>query len=338
METVENPIPETPDISGRFDAIDNRLNAQESSADDLEKRNALIGEEITKLNSAIANKLVSLDDTLKPFNTMLAEIKAAYDENFAKPDPTIKNKAEKLAEHHSLVENFQSSSLALKKEIEEFRDFVYGNQEAKIKGFKQNVEDLERAHKDLYGTQKIAFDGMFEKIEGLLPGATATGLAKAYEDQKKGLRTPVIIWSLIFIATLGVMLSFANVTYDPSATLTETLLHLLTKLPFVLPAVWLAYWAAKKQNQSMRLLQEYSYKETLAKSYEGHKRELDKLPEGAGKNELLLKHLTAMVTMFGFNPSLTLEHKSHRESPSDIWRWGKRKEKDQAKDTDTSAL
>jgi hypothetical protein len=100
---------------------------------------------------------------------------------------------------------------------------------------------------------------------------------------------------------------------DPKLKFQDTLIHILARLPFFIPAVWLAIFAGKKQNQNTRLQQEYSYKESLAKSYEANRREIDKLAEGDKKTELLISHLATMVTMLGYNPSNTLEHQSHNE-------------------------
>ena len=146
-------------------------------------------------------------------------------------------------------------------------------------------------------------------------GATATGLSKAYQDQKINYKWPVIMWSMVFGLTVGGMMTFGIYFYKDVSTIEDSLQHILARLPFFIPAVWLAIFASKQQSQYKRLQQEYVYKETLSKSFEAYKREIDQLPESDEKNVLHQKLITAMVDMCGYNPSLTLEHKSHDDKP-----------------------
>lgn len=110
-----------------------------------------------------------------------------------------------------------------------------------------------------------------------------------------------------------VYLIFGIVVYTQVNDLWDSLRHILARLPFFIPAVWLAIFASKQQSQNKRLQQEYIYKETLAKYYEAYKREIDQLPDGDEKKLLQQRLITSMVEMCGYNPSLTLEHKSQED-------------------------
>src|SRR6185312_17547490 len=52
------------------------------------------------------------------------------------------------------------------------------------------------------------------------------------------------------------------------------------KLPFYVPLVWLAYFASRRRSEFQRLEQEYAHKESLAKSYDSYRQQIDEL--GAG--------------------------------------------------------
>jgi hypothetical protein len=159
------------------------------------------------------------------------------------------------------------------------------------------------------------YETLKTRINGLLPGATSAGLAEAFHVQKKTYRLFIWMWSVIFVLTVGGMIVFGVYFYEgqKETNFKNTLIEILARLPFFVPAVWLAIFAGKKQNQNTRLQQEYSYKESLARSYEANRREIDKLPDGKERTELLISHLSTMVTMLGYNPSATLENKSHTE-------------------------
>jgi hypothetical protein len=306
------------DANQRLAEVLPKLESLENMAKGYDTRFIQLEDKMTELDLLIKEKNQEVDEALKPGFSLLAEIKTLYEDYFFKPEATIKSKVEKLTEHHSTIEKFEQSSFAVKKEIEDFRDAVYGNEESKIKGLKKELEDLVTKHQASNDEWKGTYGTLYDKINGLLPGATATGLAKAYQDQRKSYFAPILAWSIVFALTIIGMIWFAISSYVEYNTFEDSLSHILSRLPFFIPAIWLAFFASKRQNQNMRLLQEYAYKEALAKSYEGHKREIDKLPEGDTKNELLAKHLAAIVDMCGYNPSMTLENKSHDEKPPSL--------------------
>lgn len=156
---------------------------------------------------------------------------------------------------------------------------------------------------------------MTAKIEGLLPGATSAGLAKSYHDQKNSYKWPNIIWSAVFTLTMIGMVYYAIKTVTDSTDIGNAFMNILSRAPFFIPTIWLALFASKQQSQNRRLEQEYAYKESLAKSYDGYKREIENLPESDEKNEIMEKLVRTMIDTAGFNPSSTLEKQSHNDKP-----------------------
>lgn len=267
------------------------------------------------------SKIDELTEIINQTSSQITNINVHYADYFSKPDPLIKSKLETVIEHHASIDQFLKVSSSLKGEFEEFKEFIYGNESLSKAGFKKDLELLfessKQSNESLNRVWSESYQTLFAKIEGLLPGATATGLSKAYQDQKSNYKLPVIIWSIVFILAVGGMMIFGIYSYKESniKTLTETLQLILARLPFFVPAVWLAIFSSKQQSQYKRLQQEYIYKETLAKSYEAYKREIDVLPDGEERNILQQNLITSMIEMCGYNPSLTLENKSHEEKP-----------------------
>jgi len=285
-------------------------------------------------------KLTDLEKAIETKKEQLSKIESHYSDYFSKPDAATKSKHEVVTEHHANVDKFLKAATELKDDLDEFRDFVMGNESLKKVGFKKELEDLFEKNKTtnekLQTEWSNTYKTLYDKIEGLLPGATSTGLSKAYQDQKQNYRLPVIVWSSVFGVTITCMIAFGLYFYTEVKTLDDSLRLILARLPFFIPAIWLAIFASKQQSQYKRLQQEYIYKETLAKSFESYKREIDQLPEGEEQTELQHKLISAMVEMCGYNPSLTLEHKSHEEKPpipgTSLLNWPKRKK--QVTDTD----
>jgi hypothetical protein len=93
-------------------------------------------------NPEFQKRITDLEEKNKPYTNLFDEIEIEYDDFFSKPDPTSKNKIEKSAEHHSTIEKLEQSCSAMKKDIESFRDYIFGNEEAKTAGVKKEAEDL----------------------------------------------------------------------------------------------------------------------------------------------------------------------------------------------------
>jgi uncharacterized coiled-coil protein SlyX len=303
----------------------------DSQITELNERIGKNWDEIVKMEtrlSEITPKLETIGQSIQTIETKISEatnqfvsINTHFTDYFTKSDATLKSKFEIVNENISVIESFQKTSIEIKKDLEDFKEFVYGNAKTEKIGFKKEIEMLfetnKSANESLIKTWNESYQVLFLKIEGLLPGATATGLSKAYQDQKKNYKSPLLIWSIIFSLTAIGMMIFGIHVYSNTSSkdFSETLQHILTRLPFFIPAVWLAIFASKQQSQYKRLQEEYIYKETLAKSYEAYKREIDSLPEGTEKSDLQKRLISSMVEMCGYNPSMTLENKSHDDKP-----------------------
>jgi hypothetical protein len=97
--------------------------------------------------------------------------------------------------------------------------------------------------------------------------------------------------------------------------LSEAFIGLLKDLPFFIPTLWLASYASKQQSQYKRLQQEYAFKETNAKSFHGHKMQIEALmKDGIADKDLLLQLLAQLVVITAQNPSVTLDNKSHEDN------------------------
>lgn len=303
------------DNSDPLKTVEERLNFAWSEIVKMEERLKALPGQIDSFNQSM-DQVTKLLDAPKE---AISKINEHYNDYFSKPDPTKKSKLETVLEHHTTISQAERTLTEVVKELDSFKEFVDGNQALSKPGIKtqfiEYFESLKHSNKEVLKERKEAYDTLYRKIEGLLPGATATGLSKAYQEQKNNYKLPVILWSVLFTLTVGGMMAFGIIYYAESENFQDTIRHILARLPFFIPAIWLAIFASRQQSQYKRLQQEYVYKETLSKSYEAYKREIDKLPDSAIKDALHEKLIASMVEMCGYNPSLTLENKSHEDKP-----------------------
>ncbi|MFD1162072.1 hypothetical protein [Hwangdonia seohaensis] len=258
--------------------------------------------------------------------TELNDITELYNDFVKKPSTAVLSKAEKLNETFEKVNEYSSEIAQIETKVQEFETKVFGKTTEDTESLKFKLNDLKTQHEELNGEWEGNFETLSYKIEGLLPGATSAGLAKSYYDQKRSYKTPNVIWSAVFTLTMIGMVYYAIQTVNDSSDIGNAFMNILSRAPFFIPTIWLALFASKQQSQNRRLEQEYAYKESLAKSYDGYKREIEKLPESDEKNEIMEKLIRSMVDAAGFNPSSTLEKVSHNDKPPILGNWFGRKE------------
>lgn len=226
------------------------------------------------------------------------------------------------------VEDFEklnTRSKEVQKEIEATHEKIFGKKDEdgkQIKGYFQETEDLKNEIAQFLKEQEEIFTAQFAEIKSLLPDATSAGLAAAYQKQKESYNTPIVLWSIVFFVTilgmtgLGIYIIYTFIQAKSVITLNDALISLIKDIPFFIPTIWLAAFASKQQSQNKRLKQEYSFKETNAKSFHGHKEQIERLMKDGGADKEMLSALIAqLVFITAQNPSKTLDNKSHDDSP-----------------------
>ncbi len=225
------------------------------------------------------------------------------------------------------IQNARSDVDAEIEDLNSFYEKVYGKDGSVNKPTGGFVVDLDNRFAQLATyerDQKSRHDSLFEKIEGLLPGATSAGLALAYQDLRKGFELPIEKATKVFYIAVGAIPAMAligsiesitlwpfSIFFVPIPDLEGILKGMLYKALFVLPLIWLAFFASARRSQYERLKQEYAHKEAIAKSYESYSKQLKELIKEDSEplqKELIQKAIDAIA----FNASVTLDG-PHRE-------------------------
>ncbi|HBI16812.1 MAG TPA: hypothetical protein DDY52_01470 [Candidatus Moranbacteria bacterium] len=274
-----------------------------------------------KIDTAFAD----IEEKLEIANKKHAKILEIHTEIFESTEEkeSIKNNIKKAEEE---INKAAETVREKKKNFNDYYEKIFGSKNEagdEITGLKQEIEKNSNKLTELYKQENAKFKTLFEKIEGLLPGATNAGLAVAFSTQKDKYRNPNIFWAFIFIATMAAMALFGvdtlksitNITTKEPLSLSLVISLILARTPFFIAVIWLGIFSSKQQSQNKRLEQEYAHKESIAKSYEGFKRQIESLEETDEHKELSMKLMRNIVNSVGYNPSLTLDNESHREEP-----------------------
>jgi len=269
------------------------------------------------IKTLVSNAYEDIQKKSESAQKKYSEIEDFYSKIFDPDDeaPSLKEELESIKEE---IESDMESVDLRKKDFDSFYLKIFGYEDKdgkKVIGLKQEIDEEKKKLFTLKSEAEKEYKVLFEKIEGLLPGATSTGLAKAYQEQKDKFSTPSLIWSAVFILTMCGMIGYAVFTFQEAKTFSEVAARTIGKLPFFVPAIWLGLFASKQQSQNKRLAQEYAFRETLARSYEGYKKQIESLGKTNEAKAVLITLSENLVNIAGQNPSLTLDNHSHKDEP-----------------------
>ena len=144
------------------------------------------------------------------------------------------------------------------------------------------------------------------RIEELLRGATAAGLAHAFDDRRKTFLMPRVQWQRVFFGSLVLIVLLAAIglwqvyhattppTYDELGRMW------LSRLPLVGALVWLALHASRESALAKRLEEDYGYKSAIATCFEGFRKEMlaigKDVPSDSALGKLCADTLTTIAT------------------------------------------
>lgn len=168
-----------------------------------------------------------------------------------------------------------------------------------------------------YNTLKDEWENKFtileKSIRDLLPDALTAWLSGAYStkknEEKEELGNLIInfywgIWLLIWVSLIPIIVSIIFLFKE--VPLEEVILRLprlvLSILPLYLPVWWFAFYTNKRLNLSKRLIEEYTHKEVLSKTFEWLSTQINDLEDSEISKELKVKLLINILEVSSENP------------------------------------
>jgi polyhydroxyalkanoate synthesis regulator phasin len=154
-----------------------------------------------------------------------------------------------------------------------------------VREIHSKLPELERVGA-IIGTHEAALQGTvlryeetFNKIENLLPGATGAGLGEAFHKQRDRFNMPARLWAAVFVATMVALVVVAYVgsdklLSDAVGSWSAIGVYMVRRLPFYVPLVWLAIYAGMQHMLAQRLEEDYAYKESISRAFEGYKNQM----------------------------------------------------------------
>ena len=187
------------------------------------------------------------------------------------------------------------------KKIDGFHERIYGNEKNKTQSLS---DELNARLENLGSVEKKAISVINLSSEAGLAGGFVVKVKEAKKGQLTSLSIFIVAAISIFILNIFIFDISDFKTIDWKSFLFKALINS--------PLIWIATIANLNLNRFSRLEQEYSHKESLAKSYERYKDEIEQLKSlGAdGAEELKIELIQINLDAFRVNPAKSLDKNS----------------------------
>lgn len=201
------------------------------------------------------------------------------------------------------------------------------NLAAKIEGKqKQQISDVDEKIQGKIDSWEKTFSDLTKQVRDLMPEALTKGLSEAYSKKKSDEESTLSNYEKTFKksikAAVGIsLIPFAVASYmlftgeDLHDLVMKGPRMALSVLPIYIPVIWMAYSADKKAKLSKRLIEEYTHKEVLSKTYEGLSTQVEALTDDQISADLRIKLLTNILNVSGENPGKLISDYNKSDHP-----------------------
>lgn len=191
----------------------------------------------------------------------------------------------------------------------------------------EKIEDDQRKNFNDYISEcRTIYDETLSNIRNLLPQALTAGLSAAYNekidkeliDQNKHesvFNKAIIVLSLISLIPFGLNAYRMIIGDEFIQIIKDTPYILSAMLPVYVPIFWLAYSSNKNYKLSKRLIEEYTHKGVISKTYEGLSNQINELDDDEISNELRVKLLFNIVNVNNENPGKLISDYNKSDHP-----------------------
>lgn len=269
-------------------------------------------EEVDGHMASIADNVSKSTITVTQINKRKQDIDTLYREVFGYSE-TDEDGNESRVE--GLKDELDESYKKLEEKLEEAFETIKTLSENSHKSF----ADFQKSHKEKY-------DAITLEITSLLPNALTAGLSSAFSKKKGDEEKSAIALQSKFTNGIYLLVAVSILPFIVSAyflyhqvPLNEVINRLprlvLAIVPMYVPVLWFTYSANKKLNLSKRLIEEYSHKEVLSKTYEGLSKQITGLNNDEQSLELKYRLLSNFLQVSSENPGKLISNYEASDHP-----------------------
>ncbi|MEQ1639153.1 MAG: hypothetical protein ABL903_21045 [Methylococcales bacterium] len=322
-------------LLGKVQEVSNRI--QESKVTSLITEIEVFHTELAPKKQAITEQVVELEKLFADHDTYaeqlqeLESISTSADESSTKIDVIFKHLTSRKKEVDQLyfeVFGYTETDEATGKKIEvaglkNELDKTYSELKDRFEKF-SSIKNQE--FNDTLNGWKAEYSSTLQKIESLLPNALTAGLSHAHskkkdDEIKESLELDKMfkkyIYGLLAISLIPFAISIYMLFHGVS--LEESILKMprliLSIIPLYIPVLWVAISTNRKMNLSKRLIEEYTHKEVLSKTFEGLSKQIEDIKNPKTSADLKIKLLSIILDVSSENPGKLIYDYNKSDNP-----------------------
>ena len=306
LETFQENIDELNNLFSGFSNLTTKINSLQQvqiNADDL----------YTKIDALHKNSITRKIEIDKLYQEIIG-----YDE---------KNETTGETTHvDGIKDELQDTYEEIESNFKELNSIVLGSKEKFLNDYNTLSIKKEEEFNKTISDWELKYTTLEKRISDLLPKALSTGLSYAYAEKKE----------VEVIASIGFTKKFENaitglviISLIPFGIAVNSIYHneklidviyrmprlVLSILPIYIPILWIAYSSSKKLNLSKRLIEEYTHKEVLSKTFEGLSTQINNLEDSQITKDLKNKLLYNILEISSENPGKLISDYNKSDHP-----------------------
>jgi len=214
---------------------------------------------------------------------------------------------ESLEDKIKLINDAHAAAEDIPVDLDELRGYNKDAQEIKDKISKiqfnlESAEETGQKKLDALSEKEIKAAEYLALCEEAIRASTSKGLAGAFEIKADKLNNSIRAWvgGLMLSLSLGGWFGFkrfevlSTVLKQDNPNTTVIITQLLLSVFSIAAPLWFAWLATKQINQRWKLAEDYAFKSSVAKAYEGYKNEAKRVSDGEFEKRLFDSALTRL--------------------------------------------
>jgi uncharacterized protein YneF (UPF0154 family) len=176
------------------------------------------------------------------------------------------------------------------------------------------VENYETELKELHEK----FTELESNLKDLLPAATGVGLAKSFNTRRKALEKSVRNYLILYILSIVgfIVLGVFALTSDSINSLSDFLTFTLERSPIIVGLILIEELSRRQFRSTVRLEEDYAYKETISIAYEGYKKAMQDV-DGISTDSLATILGKNVLSVLNQRPGELIDIERENKIPSD---------------------
>jgi hypothetical protein len=311
-------------ISAACDEMTNDLTVIKAALVDAQKLPEQV-EAIKKLLETSSTAGKNIDSLFAHSMNKKSEIDELHEQILGSDIKGVDGKVERV---DGLVDVLSRSYVAIEAQIAALEAVADGTVKEVLEQHETSVNSDKKRFEELVSTSEQRYNAINDEILGLMPGAMAAGLSAAYEKKKDDEVESLGKHEDSFKVAIGLMVLVSLIPFFvdvfllgwKGAELVDVIKGtpslIVSILPLYFPVLWFAYSSSKKLNLSKRLIEEYTHKAVLGKTFSGLSNQIESLPrENVVRDELRTRLLFNMLQVSSENPGKLITDYNKSDHP-----------------------